>query len=100
MIIVRYLWQRPIPPKAALQTTTAAEFSTAAPELLTSAASGSTLDDVDLGRQVARNLEANFLLTNCGLRPGLHDIPPIYRQAALPKGAPRRGSPTEEVSLF
>jgi hypothetical protein len=76
MIIVRYLWAAPDPAKAALQTTTAAEFSTAAPELLTSAASGSTLDDVDLGRQVARDLEANFLLANCGLGPDLHDIPP------------------------
>jgi hypothetical protein len=42
MIIVRYLWAASHPAKAALQTTTAAEFSTAAPELLTSAASGST----------------------------------------------------------
>jgi len=35
---------------------------------------GSKLDDVDLGRQVRGNLEANFLLTNCGLCPNLHDF--------------------------
>jgi hypothetical protein len=32
------------------------------------------LDDVDLGRQVRGDLEANFLLTNCGLCPNLHDF--------------------------
>jgi hypothetical protein len=32
------------------------------------------LDDVDLSRQIARDLEANFLLTYCGLHPNLHDF--------------------------
>jgi hypothetical protein len=31
------------------------------------------LDNVDFGRQVRRNFEADFLLTNGGLGPGLHD---------------------------
>jgi hypothetical protein len=30
-------------------------------------------DDVDLGRQIARNLEADFLLTHLRLVPNLHD---------------------------
>jgi hypothetical protein len=30
------------------------------------------LDEVDLCRKVARNFEADFLLANFGLRPGLH----------------------------
>ena len=32
------------------------------------------LDDVDLGRQVARDLKANFLLTNLRLVPDLHNV--------------------------
>ena len=32
-----------------------------------------TLDDVDLSREVARDLETNFLLGNLRLRPNLHD---------------------------
>ncbi len=32
------------------------------------------LDNVDLSRQVRRNFEADFLLTNGGLGPGLHDV--------------------------
>ena len=36
--------------------------------------SSDRLDDVDLGRQVRRDLEANFLLTNCGLCPNLHSF--------------------------
>ena len=35
-----------------------------------------TLNDVDLGRQVRGHLEADFLLTNSGLGPGLHDLSP------------------------
>ena len=31
------------------------------------------LDDVDFGRQVARNFETNFLLANGWLGPNLHD---------------------------
>jgi hypothetical protein len=33
-----------------------------------------SLDDVDLGREVARDFEANFLLANFRLGPGLHVI--------------------------
>jgi hypothetical protein len=32
------------------------------------------LDEVDLGREIRSNFEADFLLANCGLRPGLHDV--------------------------
>jgi len=30
------------------------------------------LDQIDLGRQVARNFENNFLLANCRLHPDFH----------------------------
>ena len=32
------------------------------------------LDDVDLGRQVAGDFEANFLLTNLRLAPNFHGV--------------------------
>ena len=32
------------------------------------------LDEVDLGRQVARNFETDFLLANSGFRPNLHSV--------------------------
>jgi len=32
------------------------------------------LDNVDFGRQVRRNFEADFLFANGGLGPGLHDV--------------------------
>jgi hypothetical protein len=38
-----------------------------------------TLDDVDLGRQVRGNLEADFLLANGGLGPDFHDFLPPSR---------------------
>jgi hypothetical protein len=61
------------------QTTTAAEMlDRRAKSAHTSCERTDKLDDVDLGRQVARDLEANFLLTNSGLRPDLHDIPPKF----------------------
>ncbi len=34
------------------------------------------LDDVDLSRQIRGNLEADFLLANRGLHPGLHGSSP------------------------
>lgn len=37
----------------------------------------SSLDDVDLGGQVARHFEANFLFANLRLAPGLHGIASI-----------------------
>jgi len=49
------------------------------------------LDDVDLSRQVAGDFEADFLLTNCGLGPGLHDGSSLkcdkllYRKSAPPR---------------
>ena len=61
------------------------------------------LDDVDLGRQVARDLEANFLLGNLGLRPNLHSIPPVrivcLTFSAYFFGRPRRG-PTHQAGFF
>jgi len=35
-----------------------------------------SLDKVDLGREVARDLKTNFLLANFRLHPGLHDVSP------------------------
>ena len=35
------------------------------------------LDQVDFGREIARDLEANFLLTHGRLRPNLHDVSSI-----------------------
>ena len=35
-----------------------------------------SLDNVDLGREVARDLKTNFLLANFRLHPGLHDVSP------------------------
>ena len=32
------------------------------------------LDKVDLSRKIRCNFEADFLLANCGLRPGLHGV--------------------------
>ena len=32
------------------------------------------LDQVDFGREIARDLEANFLLAHGRLRPNLHDV--------------------------
>ena len=46
-----------------------------------------SLDDVDLGRQVRRDLEANFLLTNCGLCPNLHSFL-LWRYNGGPAGPP------------
>lgn len=43
----------------------------------------SRLDDVDLGGEVARHFEANFLLTNFGLRPGLHVVSSNFKKAAV-----------------
>ena len=57
-----------------------------------------TLDDVDLGRQVARDLKANFLLGNLGLCPNLHRIPPV-KTLCLHSGAPRRGQ-THQAGFF
>src|SRR5437016_996430 len=38
------------------------------------------LDEVDLGRKIRRDFEADFLLADCGLRPGLHGVcPPVDR---------------------
>ena len=33
-----------------------------------------SLDQVDLGRQIARDFETNFLLAYCGLRPDFHGV--------------------------
>jgi hypothetical protein len=41
--------------------------------------SRSTLDDVDLSRQIRGNLEADFLLANRGLHPGLHGVSPMLK---------------------
>jgi hypothetical protein len=59
-------------------------FVRAGPKTVTAAREGrrtkknrlseTTLDDVDLGRQVRRHFEADFLLANGGLGPGLHDV--------------------------
>jgi hypothetical protein len=57
-----------------LQMTTAAEISTAAPELQEFRCERIDLDDVDLCRQIARDLEANFLFAHCGLGPDLHNF--------------------------
>lgn len=54
------------------------------------------LDDVDLCRQVARDLEANFLLTHCGLHPNLHDFLLLIGKLADRKAPP---GPTE-VAVF
>lgn len=57
-----------------------------------------TLDEVDLGRQVARDLEANFLLANFGLRPNLHDGF-LHAVNCFPSCKPRRG-PTRLVQTL
>lgn len=53
---------------------TAADASTAVPSERACRGFTTSLDDVDLSRQVARNLEPNFLLTNLRLVPNLHDF--------------------------
>ena len=69
--------------------------------LLTSIAS--SLDDVDLGRHIARHFQADGLLANLRLVPSLHEFPPSW------KGALRRSLPeiwgcllftTNHVSVF
>ena len=59
-----------MPRQPARQRKAAAAEATAAQILI---AERDVLDDVDLSRQVRGNLEADFLLTNGGLGPGLHD---------------------------
>ena len=44
-----------------------------------------SLDQVDLGRQIARDFETNFLLAYCGLRPDFHGVSSEYLQV-LPVG--------------
>jgi hypothetical protein len=59
-------------PKAAPQTATAVEMFDRRARTAQTRCERIDLDDVDLGRQVRGNLEADFLLTHCGLGPGLH----------------------------
>ena len=48
------------------------------------------LNDVDLGRQIARDLEAHFLLANLRRIPNLHDsFPPERHQIPLMSAPPR-----------
>jgi hypothetical protein len=55
------------------------------PQIKTAAASATAarlpklidLDQVDLSRQIRGNLEADFLLANRGLHPGLHGASPL-----------------------
>ena len=39
-----------------------------------------SLDQVDLGRQIARDFETNFLLAYIGLRPNFHGVSSEYLQ--------------------
>ncbi len=58
-----------------------------------------SLDDVDLGRHVRGNLEANFLLTNCGLVPNLHNF--LLSARCRPKlDVPAEGPPTGTLTIF
>jgi len=64
-----------VPASTPLEKKTAADASTAVPFMTCmSGRSERHLDDVDLSRQVARDLEANFLLANLRLVPDLHDF--------------------------
>ena len=50
------------------------------------------LDNVDLGRQVRRHFEADFLLAHCGLGPGLHGISSLELVRATSKRDDRPGA--------
>ena len=39
-----------------------------------------SLDEVDLGREIARDFETNFLFAHCGLRPDFHGVSSEFLQ--------------------
>jgi hypothetical protein len=58
----------------------AAETSAAA----CAVAESGSLDDVDLGRQIARDLEADFLLTHLRLVPNFHGVSSLSGEESTP----------------
>ena len=65
--------------------------STAAPDAQQVSERNDVLDDVDLGRQIARNFEADFLLTNLRLVPDLHWLSSVMARCLSSWSAPRQG---------
>jgi hypothetical protein len=61
------------------------------------------LDQVDLSRQIRGNLEADFLLANRGLHPGLHGASPWVGGGILParlyngNSTPRDATPANRI---
>jgi hypothetical protein len=58
-----------------------------------------SLDQVDLGRQIARDFETNFLLAHCGLRPDFHGVSSEFLQVLPVESLPSEIAPKIPISF-